>query len=150
MDLKISNNQSSLQIDNDFDVNEKPRGFFRWLWSCLCSSPKNTPVLSAEFIQAAMNDLSSKEEGNNGEQDKDFFSYYLKLAEEGNSAAQYRVAINYHEGRNRQQNLPEARRWYKAAGEQGHQNAKDMYKIFFEKGYGVSADSKENEKIEVS
>jgi TPR repeat protein len=54
---------------------------------------------------------------------KNAFKWFSIAADEGNTEAQYYLAVTYHEGKVTQKNIREAIYWYIEAAEKGHPNA---------------------------
>lgn len=74
------------------------------------------------------------------------FSLWLPLAEQGNVAAQYNVAVLFEKGQGVAQNYPEAARWYLKAAEQGDPEAQYSIGALYEAGTGVARDLEEAQK----
>jgi ATP-dependent protease ClpP protease subunit len=68
-------------------------------------------------------------------------SLWLPLAEQGNAAAQYNVAVLFEKGQGVAQSYQEAARWYLKAAEQGDPDAQVSIAVLYEKGLGVVARS---------
>lgn len=57
------------------------------------------------------------------------FRFQIKLAEQGNAEAQYKVGEMYETGKGAEKNIDSARTWYDKAAKQGHKKAE--YKLLF-------------------
>ena len=60
-----------------------------------------------------------------------------RLAEQGDSVAQYVLGVRYAEGRGVEQNDAEAVKWYRKAAEQGYPVAQGSLGIMYANGEGV-------------
>lgn len=58
-------------------------------------------------------------------------------AEQGDSVAQYALALMYRDGQGVEQDHEEAFRWYRAAAEQGNVSAQNNLGVMYEAGSGV-------------
>lgn len=76
------------------------------------------PVLSWAELPVVFSDVSAG-----------VFRFQIKLAEQGNAEAQYKVGEMYETGKGADKDLTEARVWYDKAAKQGHKKAE--YKILF-------------------
>lgn len=57
------------------------------------------------------------------------FRFQIKLAEQGNAEAQYKVGEMYETGKGAEKNMEHAREWYDRAAKQGHKKAE--YKLLY-------------------
>ncbi len=64
----------------------------------------------------------------------------MELAEEGNVAAQFSLALMYHYGTGLDEDIAQAATWYEKAAEQGHVDAQYYAGQVYRDGAGVSAD----------
>ncbi len=65
---------------------------------------------------------------------------FLRLAEQGNAAAQSNLGFLYHHGLGVDQNPVEAVKWYRQAAEQDFTDAQFALGIIFESGIGLPRD----------
>ena len=65
---------------------------------------------------------------------------WLPLAEQGNAAAQFNVAVLYEKGLGTAANAPEAAAWYLKAAQQGDPDAQYSIGVLYETGTGVPQD----------
>ena len=65
---------------------------------------------------------------------------WLPLAEQGNAAAQFNVAVLYEKGLGAPANVAEAARWYLKAAQQGDPDAQYSIGVLYETGTGVPRD----------
>ena len=63
-----------------------------------------------------------------------------RLAEKGDTEAQYHLAVCYYYGKGVEMNIPEAIEWYRKAADRGHANAQCNLGICYEFGLGVNKD----------
>lgn len=70
----------------------------------------------------------------------------IKLADSGQAAAQFNLALAYYKGLGVPQNFTEAAKWFTKAASQGYAKAQGMLGIMHEKGEGVTRDYKEAAK----
>ena len=63
--------------------------------------------------------------------------WYRLAAEQGDSAAQYNLAVMYNNGEGVLQDYAEAMKWYRLAAEQGYADAQKAIGILYEYGDGV-------------
>ncbi len=68
---------------------------------------------------------------------------FLPLAEQGDSVAQYNLAVLYHFGEGVPQDYKEAIKWYTLSAEQGDETAQFNLGRMYRKGQGVPQDDKE-------
>ena len=62
---------------------------------------------------------------------------FTRLAEQGDSTAQYNVGIMYHWGRGVPQDYQQAVKWYRKAAEQGHVGAQYALGFMYRDGKGL-------------
>jgi TPR repeat protein len=70
-------------------------------------------------------------------------AWYRKAADQGDTVAQFNLALMYHEGQGVQQDFKQAAAWYRKAADQGVAGAQGNLGAMYEKGYGVQQDSKQ-------
>ena len=85
--------------------------------------------------------LSSVYAGNCFE-DKDIEDCRVK-AEQGDSSAQYNLALMYSNGKGVPKDSKEGVKWYRLAAEQGNKHAQNKLGTMYRYGWGVSRDAKE-------
>lgn len=61
-------------------------------------------------------------------------------AEQGEAAAQHKLAVMYYKGQDATQDYAEAARWYRKVAEQGDADGQTMLGIMYDKGQGVMRD----------
>jgi ATP-dependent protease ClpP protease subunit len=71
---------------------------------------------------------------------------WLPLAEQGNAAAQFNVAVLYEKGLGTASDVVEAARWYLKAAEQGDPDAQYSAGILYETGTGVTQNAEDARK----
>lgn len=76
------------------------------------------PALSQAEIPIVFSDVSAG-----------VFRFQIKLAEQGNAEAQYKVGEMYETGKGADKNIEQAREWYDKSAKQGHKKAE--YKLLY-------------------
>ena len=86
------------------------------------------------------------EDGSAALEQKDYkkaFSLLLPVAKEGNSFAQYNIALMYAQGLGVEKNEEEAVKWYRKAAEQNDPDAQTNLGLMYAQGRGIARDYQE-------
>lgn len=67
-------------------------------------------------------------------------SIWKRLAESGNSTAQYNLGVVYEQGKGVTVNIPQAMIWYRKAAEKGRPDAQNNLGVLYAEGRGVQRD----------
>ena len=65
---------------------------------------------------------------------------FIKAADQGDAAAQYRLGILYHNGQGVPQDYAQAATWYRKAADQGNALAQSNLGVLYDNGQGVPQD----------